>query len=284
MSVFDRLVVGCGYLGERVATLWSEQGLRVAVTTRSAERAERLRAAGFTPFVCDVLDPASLARLPAADVLLHAVGFDRSTGQSQREVAVTGLKNLLAATSGRIEKWIPISSTSVYGQREGELVDEDSPTLPTRENGQIVLDAEQVVRESSVNWVILRLAGIYGPQRLLARIRDRREAIPVAGNPDAWLNLIHVRDCVAAVDQAAKRPLGHEIILVADDRPITRREYYETLAKLLQAPAPEFLPDQPDAKGDRGRNKRCHNAKLHRLLLPELLFPTIGQGLPDAIA
>lgn len=283
MSHFDCLIVGCGYLGGRVAARWREAGLRVAVSTRSPTRAEQLQAEGYTPFVADVLQPESLAQLPAAQVLLHAVGFDRNSGQSQRAVYVEGFQNLLTALQGRVEKCVHISSTSVYGQNKEEEVDEDSPTKPSRENGKMVLEAEQLLLNADIPGVILRLAGIYGPNRLLARIQQTRTTTPIPGNPDAWLNLIHVDDCVAAVEQAARLSLPRQTILVADDRPLRRREYYTTLAKLLQAPPPVFQPEQPDPKGDRGLGKRCRNARLHQLLLPELHYPSIESGLPAAL-
>ncbi len=283
MPHFDCLIVGCGYLGGRVASRWRDAGLRVAVTTRSPTRAEQLRAEGYTPFVADVLQPASLAELPAAEVLLHSVGFDRNSGQSQRAVYVDGFQNLLTAMRGRTGKCVHISSTSAYGQNGGEEVDEDSPTEPSRENGKIVLEAEQLLLATDMPSVILRLAGIYGPNRLLARIQQTRTATPIPGNPDAWLNLIHVEDCVAAVEQAARMPWQQQTILVADDRPLRRREYYESLARLLKAPPPLFQPESPDPKGDRGLGKRCRNARLHQLLLPNLCYPSIETGLPAAL-
>ncbi len=282
-SHFDRLIVGCGYLGQQVARRWQEQGLRVAVTTRSAERAAVFAQQQLTPFVCHVLEPESLALLPSADVVLQAVGYDRQSGQSQREVYVTGLTHLLTALSGRYQKFLQISSTSVYGQSDGSFVDETSATKPLRENGEIVLEAEAVVDRLAANWLILRLSGIYGPNRLLARMNQAMTPAPIPGNPEAWLNLIHVKDAAEVIDRAATAKVHNEVILVSDDLPLQRREYYETLARLLQAPAPLFAVEEPDPKGDRGLNKRCLNQKMHQVLQPKLQFPTIATGLPEAL-
>src|SRR4051794_15310888 len=91
-SLMDKLIIGCGYLGQRVAPLWQKQGHRVLATTRSLER---WSAAGIQPIQCDVLDPASLRRLPQADTVLYAIGFDRSSGASMRAVYVDGLAHVL---------------------------------------------------------------------------------------------------------------------------------------------------------------------------------------------
>src|SRR5262249_43652078 len=91
----DKLVVGCGYLGRRVAALWRAAGHRVFATTRGERRADELRGLGVEPVVCDVLDTARLA-LPAADGVAYCVGFDRTAGATMRAVYVGGLANVLA--------------------------------------------------------------------------------------------------------------------------------------------------------------------------------------------
>ncbi len=117
----DRLVVGCGYLGGRVAALWRAQGHHVHVTTRSRTQAGACVHQALDPVVCDVLDPASLRKLPAAECTLYCVGWDRAGGRPMREVYVDGLRNVLRALppGGRL---IHVSSTSVYGQAGGEWV------------------------------------------------------------------------------------------------------------------------------------------------------------------
>src|SRR6266700_3105042 len=91
----DMLIVGCGYLGRRLAARCLAAGRRVLATTRSAARAEEFRAAGLVPVVCDVTEPSGLGGLPAAGTVVHCVGLDRSAGKSMREVYVDGLRHLL---------------------------------------------------------------------------------------------------------------------------------------------------------------------------------------------
>ena len=136
----QKLIIGCGYLGERVAAAWKAGGDEVSVLTRSAARAERLVASGLNPLIGDVLKPESLRQMPQAEVVLYAVGFDRAGEASKRSVYVDGLRNVLAEIAQRSRQFLYVSSTSVYGQSDGELVDEASPTEPQEDSGQICRD------------------------------------------------------------------------------------------------------------------------------------------------
>ena len=285
--VADKLIIGCGYLGERVAHRWLAQGARVAALTRSPERAKAFRRASIEPVIGDVLEPALLEALPDAETVLYAVGYDRRSGRSQREVYVAGLENALARIARRTRRLIYISSVSVYGQSDGETVDERSPCTPNRENGQACLDAEAVVwkhfapgsaEESGA--CVLRLTGIYGPHRLLQRVDALRAGEPIAGDPDGWLNLIHVGDAVNAVLACEERGRAGETYLVCDDEPVRRRDYYARLASVIGAPVPQF-----EGSGGRtsGLNKRCSNRKLREELGVELAFPTYREGLLDSL-
>ena len=283
------LIIGCGYLGLRVARQWVAAGCHVAAVTRSPERADELRRERIEPIVADVMAPESLRALPSADVLLYAVGYDRSAGHARRSLYVDGLDHALRALSGRVGRLVYVSSTSVYRQSRGEWVNEDSPCDPHTDNGRACLDAEQVVwrhipcGDSSRTANVLRLSGLYGPGRLIARVESLRSREPVGGNPDAWLNLIHVEDAAAAVVACAERGARGATYLVSDDRPVTRREYYTRLAELVGAPPPVFSGVVELEARTAGLNKRCGNQRMKRELLHELEYPTIAVGLPDAL-
>ncbi len=274
-----KLLIGCGYLGERVAKEWLRQGDEVWALTRSTANAERFASFGLKPVIGDVLDPESLRKLPAAETVVYAVGFDRASQTSKRTVYVDGLSNVLQQVGAMCERFLYVSSTSVYGQDAGERVDESSPTTPTEESGCICRDAEAVVRQAKSDANVLRLAGIYGPGRLLARVEQLRRGERLAGNPEAWLNLIHVDDAVRAVLAAETRGVPGATYLVCDDRPLRRREYYAELAKQAGATAPQFEELAADSAERRRLNKRCVNQRLRDELRVELQFPTVIEGL-----
>jgi nucleoside-diphosphate-sugar epimerase len=278
-----RLIIGCGYLGRRVASLWRARDERVFATTRSPGRAEELRQLGVEPVVGDVLDPDRLRGLPAADTVVFSVGFDRSAGRPMRDVYVGGLGNVLAALPppGR---FVYVSSTGVYGHSGGEEVDEDAATEPAEESGRVVLEAERLLRQRLPAAVVLRFAGIYGPGRLL-----RRQAVeagePLIGDPERWLNLIHVEDGAAAVLAAADHAPPGMVCNVADDRPVRRRDFYTLLARLLGAPAPRFVPPAPGAPlpPHERTNRRVVNRRLRTELGLRLRYPSYEDGLPASL-
>lgn len=274
-----KLVIGCGYLGLRVAEEWLRSGDEVCALTRSAARAAEFTKLGIQPVIGDVLDPKSLRQLPRATTVLYAVGFDRTSQTDKRTVYVDGLSNVLRQIGARCERFLDVSSTSVYGQCSGEWVDESSPTMPTEEGGRICLEAEGAVRQLKPEAIVLRLAGIYGPGRLLARLDQFRRSERLPGNPQAWLNLIHVEDAMLAVLAAETRGELGQTYLVCDDRPLPRQEYYESLAKAFGAPAPQFVELPEDAPELSRFNKRCANRRIREELNVSLRFPTVIDGL-----
>src|SRR5262249_51265884 len=112
----DALVIGCGYLGSRVASLWQAQHRRVFVTTRRPSAADDFRRQGFEPILCDVTRPETL-NLPAVNVVAYSVALDRSTGMAMRDVYVAGLSNVLERLPA-VQRFIYVSSSSVYGQAD----------------------------------------------------------------------------------------------------------------------------------------------------------------------
>jgi nucleoside-diphosphate-sugar epimerase len=259
MSALPSLVVGCGYLGLRVAQRWLAEGRPVVALTRG--RAEELRVRGIEPILGDVLDPRSLKQLPEVGSVVYAVGLDRSAGREMREVYVNGLANVLQElrSSG---PFVYISSTSVYGQTDGEWVGEDSPTEPLEGSGRVVREAERVLRQHRPEAIILRFAGIYGPKRIL-----RQQALlngePLVGDAEKWLNLIHVDDGSRAVLAAESQGSRGGTYLIADDEPVRRREFYTYSAEILKAPPAKFqMPELPT----REPNRRIRNARAKREL------------------
>ncbi len=280
-----KLVIGCGYLGRRVAALWRDGGAQVVAVSRSAARAREFAADGFEPLVVNILQPETLHELPAAGTVLFAVGHDRTAGLPIEQVYVDGLRNVLAALREPPERFIYISSTGVYGQVDGEEVTEDSPCRPAREGGRACLAAETLLRESRLGdrAVILRLAGIYGPGRI-PRVADIRAGVPIAAPADGCVNLIHVDDA-ARIVVASEQLSPPRLYVVSDGQPVERAAYSGELARLIDAPPPTFTPPAPEAHVAQraGSDKRVSPARLFADLPIALRFGSYREGLADIV-
>jgi len=287
-----KLIFGCGYLGERVARRWRDAGQEVVVVTRSRERAKAYQQSGYGAIVADVTQPATLARLPAADTVLFAVGFDRSAGGSIEEVYAGGVRNVLAALPSSVGRFIYISTTGVYGDAGGGWVDEMTPSDPQREGAKASLAAEHALRESpfAARGIVLRLAGIYGPGRI-PFLDKLRAGTPIPAAGEGHLNLIHVDDAAAVVAAAAdaaetqpnRKPL---IYCVSDGHPVERGEYYREVARLVGAAPPRFVtPDRDSPRAARAASdRRVTNARMRSELGVKLAYPDHRAGLAAILA
>lgn len=293
--IHSALIVGCGYVGHRVARSWTAAGINTFACTRDAAKAERLSTEGIRPLIMDLSSPEHWPELPAVDVVLWSVGFDRSAGADRTKVWIDGLRELLSRVQFRTAhgRVIYTSSTGVYGDSGGDEVDEETVACPDSEGGKACLAAEQILRDFSARTghaaAVLRLAGIYGPNRLLRRIADLQNGTPIAAPPEDWLNLIHVDDIVRVVDAVANLPISSTFPLmnVVAANSVTRRTYYSTLAELASAPSPVFEP--PSAVGSaraqsgRGSGNRRVVSRVRSSLNVEFQFDDVKSGLQDAL-
>ena len=278
----ELLIFGCGFLGSRVAHQWLQRGKTVAAVTRSPEKAQQLASLGIDPVVADLMRPETLNALPEVSRVLYCVGYDRSSGWSKESLYIDGLTHVLEGLPGCLERFVYVSSSSVYGQDDGSWVDETSATEPTTDGGRICLAAEQRLRERVVQATILRMSGLYGPDRLLARVDQLRAGEPIGGNPEAWLNLIQGDDSARACVAALTAPSPGPLYLVSDDRPLTRREYFTALAQRVGAPPPVFSGSPTSRHTPDGLNKRCRNERVISELGLKWQYPEITQGLPTS--
>lgn len=273
-----RLVAGCGYLGSRLAARWAAAGDAVWGIVRTPRRVAELEAAGVTPIVADVAG-AALPGLPEVDTAVWSVGFDRGAGQSYRDVHVAGFGRLLDALSGT-PRVIMVGSTGVWGRVEGRVVDETTPASADREAGHVLLEAEGVLGTHRLGpGTVLRLAGIYGPGRL-PRVDDLRAGRPLAADPDSWLNLIHVDDAATVLMAVAEHAAPGPLYVVSDGRPVRRRDFYDTLARLAGSPPPLWQPPSPEA---RGGDKRVDPSRLFAEIAPTLDHPDALAAIPGML-
>jgi len=283
----EKLVIGCGYLGGRVAQLWRRRGYTVSALTRSEQRAEPLRRAGLRPLVGDITRPGTLPELPPAESVLLAVGYDRRGGQPVREVFVDGLRHVLSRLHAATERLLYISSTGVYGQTDGQWVDEDSACRPVSEGGRACLEAEHLLRDSpfAARCVVLRMAGLYGPGRVPRR-GDLEAGRDLALPRDGHLNLVHVEDAARVVVAADERAVPPCCLVVSDGHPVTRREYFAEMARLLNAAPPRFIAPRADlpAAARAQSDKRVRNDRMLAQLGLQLAYPTVREGLSAILA
>jgi nucleoside-diphosphate-sugar epimerase len=220
---------------------------------------------------------------------MWSVGLDAASRGARRQVWIDGLQRVLEALppSDHPSRLIYCSSTSVYG-KSLEDVDEDTPPSPRGEGGEVCLQAEELTREFGMRTgcavTILRLAGLYGPDRLLRKLDDLRNQVPIEADPEHWLNLIHVDDAAAIVEAVSRLSAPPPLINVVSPRPVTRGEYYRTLAELAGTPEPLFQPPTgTDATSRRGNaNRRIVSRVLPALQVPTK-FDSLRAGLAQAL-
>ena len=284
-----RLILGCGYVGQRVARRWLAAGDRVLALTRSDQRASELAQIGVEPIVWNWLEPLDLD--PSGQTGLFSDPPDTvlvsvSHAAPSHAMGLANVAGGLQALS-KSPRWIYLSTTGVFADPplDSSLwVDDASATEPARPGSQNALDAERWIEASELENVILRPAGIYGPGRI-PNVQAIRENQALSVDPESYLNLIHVEDLAWTIETLADRPLVHGLYCVSDGNSVKRREYYAFIAKLLSFPEPQYS-DAPRPQTNRRRsqgNKRVSNQRLlsdHRIVFD---YPDYKVGLSSLI-
>jgi nucleoside-diphosphate-sugar epimerase len=257
MVVSERiLLAGCGDLGERVAQRLRAHGDEVWALRRQPPAPG---GHGIHWLRGDLTDPASQRELPAGITRLVYLPAPATRDQAAyRAIFVDGLRYLLDALDRRkLARVLFVSSSAVYGEHDGDWVDEATPTDPPGFNGAVLLEAEQWLAEQSLPSTVLRLAGLYGPGRLQLIERLRAGQLRVPRETPHWANRIHVDDAAAAVAHLLQLKSPQPLYLGVDDTPMPLDELYDFLAALIDAP----LPAEGAAPTGVG-SKRLRNARL----------------------
>lgn len=282
------LIIGCGYLGERVARAEKAGGARVIALVRSAEGVARLAAQGIESLRADLDDPASLPTLPTAQASLYYFAPPPSSG-----VTDTRLENFLAAIAQPPAPVVLISTTGVYGDCRGEWVTEDRPPHPLADRARRRLDAEQRLRAwgqvHDVPVAILRVPGIYGPGRLpVSRLQAGEPVLREAESP--WSNRVHIDDLARAC-LAARARRADGVYNISDGHPSTMTDYFNRVADALGLPRPpQITRAQADTVLSDGmhsylaESKRLDNRRMREELGVEPLFPDLARGLAACLA
>jgi nucleoside-diphosphate-sugar epimerase len=287
------VIVGCGYVGLFLARRLVSDGVEVRATTRTPERYPEIEEAGAQPVFAEVMEPGTLVSLAAWQP--HVV-FDlvRPQAIGPERYSVWGTMNVASAFAEEPpEAVVYLSSTSVYGRRDGGWTDERSELAPTSPLGEARMESErvyqQIHREHHFPVRICRAPGIYGPGRTL-RQRLESGAYRRLDDEKLWVSRIHVEDLVDGLIAAWRKGKAGEVYLLCDDEPVTSEEYAQLTASLLALPLPPAV-DREDIRHDLGTSaferrvgdRRCSNRRMREELGVIPRYPSVREGLPSAL-
>ena len=274
------LIAGCGYVGEAAAELFHQQKWEVEGWTGSEESAARLANRPYPVRAIDITDPAAVGAVSGGfDVILQCVSTSGGDADDYRELYLGGAQNLLRRFP--TSRFLFTSSTSVYAQSDGMVVDETSAVEPTHEKGKILRETEDLIL--SVGGIVVRLGGIHGPGRSFFLSKFLEGEAVIDPRDSRFINQVHRDDIVSALLLLAERPSSGEgeIFNVVGDEPIRASEAYEWLRVRLGKPLPS--PGVRAVSPKRGQsNKRVSNAKLRALgWVPR--YPTFEAAMTKSI-
>ena len=274
-------ILGAGFSGGHLAKLSQALGTRVICTRRCPD-----------PGSEDLCFDSANGIVPKEDALgsvTHLVSTIPPTSEGADPV-LTCLGEQLHHLPLR---WVGyFSTTGVYGNSDGDWVDETSQTRPTQIRSQNRLNCEQLWRNSGLPVQILRLPGIYGPGRSpFAAIRSGQ--LKPVDKPGQMFCRIHVDDLAGACwhlmhqSAAGRQP---RVVNISDNRPTSRLELQRYAAKLLRCTLPEAVPFSeaqttmsPMALSFWEDNRKVSNARLRNELGYNLLYPDFQSGLEDCL-
>jgi nucleoside-diphosphate-sugar epimerase len=279
------LIVGCGYVGLPLGAELVKQGHEVFGLRRGTGAEADFKAAGITPLTADITKAEQLAQLPARyDWVVNCVSASGGGAAEYREVYLQGTRNLIEwLGAAPPKKFVYTSSTSVYGQDDGSLVKESSSTEPAVETGKILVETERVLlaatRERKFPAVILRLAGIYGPDRGCWFKQYLSNEARIEGNGSRILNMIHRDDVVGVIIAALKSGRPGEVYNAVDDEPVSQLGFFQWLSGPLGKELPPAAPEDAEVVSKRGvTNKKVSNRRLKMELGYQFKYPTFRQG------
>ena len=268
------LIAGCGYVGQATADLFHAAGWDVKGWTASEKSAAALSAKPYPICQVDISNRDQVAERPETfDAVVHCASSRGGGVESYLQIYLNGARNLL----DRFEKMLFTSSTSVYAQRDGSWVTEESETKPVRETGRVLLETEKVVLDRG--GTVVRLAGIYGPGRSALLSKFLAGTATIDPEKDRFVNQVHRDDIASAIFLLLTQ--GTQIYNVVDDQPMLHSDCYRWLAQRLNRPLPPIGKSTEQRKrGDS--NKRVSNAKLRHLgWVPR--YPTFAEGMEKSV-
>lgn len=281
------LIVGYGDIGLRVAKLALKKGYAVSTLVRSVEKACELTAHGIIPILGDLDDPATPVRdlNPVGTSILYTVP---PPGGGEYDTRLRVFLGSIEPGNEPVEI-VYLSTTGVYGDQQGAVVTEETPTKAETSRARRRIDAENLFlawgKNRGVKIIILRVAGIYGANRLpLNRIAEGVPVLCSEGSP--FSNRIHADDlarlCLAAVEKGE----DGEIINICDGETSTMTDYFNAVADAFELPRPPQVTKEeakvrmpPLLFSYFSESRRIDNRLMRERLGVNLLYPDLASGL-----
>jgi nucleoside-diphosphate-sugar epimerase len=280
------LIVGCGYIGRRVAARLLSHGRAVTGLVRTPGSAVPLRSSGAEALCVDL--DAGIPHIPG---LGNFDGICYLAPPPSSGTVDTRMRAFLVALDqgASPRRVIYISTSAVYGDCHGNWITEEQPPRPATGRGVRRLDAEQQLQEwatrQGVEWIILRVPGIYGPGKLpLERLR---QGLPVLHEAEApYTNRIHADDLAAICVATLDTDCHNTVYNVSDGNPSTMTDYFFRVADAAGLPRPQLVTrEQAQQVLSEGMlsflqdSRRMDNRKLLLELGVILQYPDLEAGL-----
>ncbi|MBC8007321.1 MAG: SDR family oxidoreductase [Prolixibacteraceae bacterium] len=283
------LIIGCGDVGLRLANVLRGRW-RIYALTHSQNRYSTLRAQGVMPVSGDLDRPETLQRI--AGLAQDVVHLAPPPGAGARDTRTINLIRALAKGGSLPQRMVYISTSGVYGDCGGDVVDETRRARPSSDRARRRLDAEQQLRgwgaETGVQVSILRVPGIYSAGRLpIARLKAGVPALTPERDP--YTNHIHADDLARTVLAALTRGRGGRAYNASDDCWMRMGEYFDMVAEQFNLPRPPRvsweaaqtqLPE--NLLSYMRESRRLANGRLKKELRVRLQYPSAQQGVVAA--
>lgn len=242
------LILGAGYIGLSLIKSWSNREDRFWATTTSSEKLPLLSSLSEKAFLLQEADEVKLAEwIKHCEGMVVCVAPKSSTNYEKTYLQIATAVCKALEKRNRPFYLLYTSSTSVYGDHQGKWIDEQSPLLNTSDNGNILRKAENLYISSATPFIkvcVLRLAGIYGPERELEKRARALSGKTIPGQADSPTNHIHRDSIMQAIEHCFKNQL-EGIFNLANDDHRTREELYGTLCREMGIPAPIWTAQYP---------------------------------------